>query len=252
MKVTLNHFFMTIQRKNAKGQWELMEVLNHKEGKWFNEKQEAYFFEENKGDTYLIKQMKSKTIAFAMKAKDYPELSQVWKSRLNKTYIVNSASPYDLAVGQILSAVTLKKSDEAEGILIIEGNYRKKDGFLSSPMRFPFIPIDDNSGRSFLRTPGNGSRDLIDPWFEMIDGKEMLEVASYHYIACDDIEEYKTPLFPDSEINHVYRLSDGLKEMIEIPEGNRIILLDENYTLVWDSLNKEEFTPLDKGWIILI
>lgn len=248
MKVTLNHSFMTLQRKNGKGEWELMEVLNAKDGKWWNDKQEAYFFEEHNEDLYLLKQMKTKVIAMAMKAKDYPALNDVWKQRLNKTYIVNSASPFDLAVGQILAAITLKKLEEAEGILIVEGHYRKKDGFLSGPMRFPFVPMDDNCGKSFLRTPGGGSRDLIDPWFD----ETGVEVASYHYIASDLVEEYNEPVFPNGEVNQVYRLSNGLNEMIEIPEGHRVILLDKGFTLVWDSLNKEEFTPLKQGWMILV
>lgn len=251
-KVQIFGAFMTLQRQNAKGEWEVFEPLTCKDGKWWTNKQDAFFFEEHKDDVYMMYQNKNETMAWAQKAKDFTKLSEAWEKRLNKTYIVTSATPYDIAVGNILAAFTLKKLEEKEGIMVVEGHYRAKDGFTTGPMRFPFIAINDKQGRSFINAPGNGSRDLIYPWFEEKEGKEMVEVNSYVYMNTEDIEVYKDPIFPENEVNNVYKLTEELKEVPEIPKGHRILLLDENYTLVWDSINKEEYTSLKKGWIILI
>ena len=95
--------------------------------------------------------------------------------------------------------------------MIVEGSFRSKDGFLSGPMRFPFIAKDDVCGMGFLRTPGNGSRDMIYPWFEEKDGKEVVEVNSYAYMCIDDVEVYKEPIFPTNEVNNVFKIVEELK-----------------------------------------
>lgn len=252
MKAYVKDSYLTLQQQNAKGEWELLEALDYKDGKWRNDKGVAYFFETNNDDTYLLMERKSDTCAFAMKANDHPKLSEAWEKRIGKSYIVTSASPYDIEIGNMLAAFTLKKMEGVEGILVIEGHYRKEDGFLTSPMRFPFISIDDHNGKGFLRTPGNGSRDLIDPCFEMVDGKEVAEVASYVYKAIEDVEEYSEPVFPEHEVNNVYKLTKELTEIPEIPNGHRMILLDDTFTTVWDSMYKDAYTPLHSGWMIFI
>ena len=243
---------MVLQQQDAKGKWNAFETLNYEEGKWWNTKNEAYFFEESRGDMYLLYQLKNETMAWGMKVKDHPALSEKWEKRLNKTYIVTSATPYDIAIGNILATFTLKKMEDVEGIMIVEGSYRSKDGFSSGPMRFPFITTDDYKGESFLRTPGNGSRDLIYPWFEEKDGKEIVEVNSYVYMDCEDVEEYKEAIFPTNEVNNVYKLVEELKEVPEVPKDHRIMILNDTYDLVWDSINNEEYTPIKKGWIIFV
>ena len=251
-KVEIFGAFMTLQKQNPKGEWEVFESLVCKDGKWWTNKRDAFFFEEYNNEIYLMYQNKNEVIAWAQKAKDFPALSEAWNKRIDKTYIVTSASPYDIAVGNILAAFTLKKLKEVEGVMVVEGHYRAKDGFTNGPMCFPFISIDDKHGKGFINTPGNGSRDLIYPWFEEKEGKEIVEVNSYVYMNSEDVSEYKEAIFPENEVNNVFKITEELKEIPLIPKGHRIILLDENYMLVWDSINKEEYTPLKKGWMILV
>lgn len=251
-KVDIFGPYMNISNKDAKGNWSIFEPLYRKEGKWWTSKKDAFYFDERNDDVYLMYQTRNETMPWAQKAKAYPELSEVWKKRVSKSYIVTSASPYDIAIGNMLTAFTIKKLEEVEGILIMEGSFRSKEGFLSSPMRFPFIPLNDMQGSSFINTPGNGSRDLIYPWFEEKDGKEIVEANSYVYMDSDDVEEYKEAIFPTNEVNNVYRLVEELKEVPEVPKDHRIMILNDTYDLVWDSINNEEYTPIKKGWIIFV
>ena len=69
------------------------DILNYKDNKWWNAKNEAYFFEENAGDIYMLYKMKNETMAWGMKVKDYAPLSEAWQKRIGKTYVVTSASP---------------------------------------------------------------------------------------------------------------------------------------------------------------
>ena len=119
-------------------------------------------------------------------------------------------------------------------------------------MRFPFIPLNDAQGTGFINTPGNGSRDLIYPWFEVKDGKEVVEANSYEYMDVEDVSEYKEPCFPTGEVNNVYKLVEELKEVPEVPEEHRIMVLNETFDVVWDSINNEEYTPVKKGYIIFV
>ena len=252
IKTVVTGSTMVLQEQNVKGQWSSYDVLNYKDNKWWNTKNEAYFFEENAGDIYMLYKMKNETMAWGMKVKDYAPLSETWQKRIGKTYVVTSASPYDIAIGNMLTAFTLKKMEDAEGVMIVEGSFRSKDGFLSGPMRFPFIAKDDVCGMGFLRTPGNGSRDMIYPWFEEKDGKEVVEVNSYAYMCIDDVEVYKEPLFPANEVNNVFKIVEELKEVPNIEAGHRIMIMNDTYDLVWDSINNEEYTPINKGWIIFV
>lgn len=252
IKTVVTGSTMVLQEQNAKGQWASYDILNYKENKWWNAKNEAYFFEENAGDIYMLYKMKNETMAWGMKVKDHAPLSETWQKRIGKTYVVTSASPYDIAIGNMLTAFTLKKMEDVEGVMIVEGSFRSKDGFLSGPMRFPFIAKDDVCGMGFLRTPGNGSRDMIYPWFEEKDGKEVVEVNSYAYMCIDDVEVYKEPLFPTNEVNNVFKIVEELKEVPNIEAGHRIMIMNDTYDLVWDSINNEEYTPINKGWIIFV
>lgn len=250
--VELNHFTMILKTKNKKGKWEAAEVLNYKNDRWWNQKQDSWFFEEDEKDIYLMKEAKGRCIPMAMKARQHKPLSECWKKRIHKQYICCSISPYDLAVGQLFNAITIEQIEGYEGLMKINVHHRKENGFITGIMEMPFVAKEDNVGCGFLRTPCHGSRDLIDPFFEVAAGKEYVDVASYRFIAAEDIELYANQDFIEGEENQVFRINGKIEALPEIQEGHRVVILDESLELVYDSLDNEPFKEQEKGYIILI
>lgn len=233
-KITTTKSSMVVQDKTEKG-WIMSDLLNYADGKWTNEKGSQIFFE---GD-YLLKTTRNRTVAFAQKAKKQ-ELNSVWKSRLNKKYIVCDTTYYDIVTNQMLCSVEFNMTEDTLS-LIVHGN--KSEPVVSE---FPIEVIDDTHAQSYLNTPCNGSRDRIEPYFE--DGK--LYCASYTYICEDDIEPYNSQLFEKE--NKVYKINNTLEVLPTICENHRILVLDSNGDLYYDSMDVEEYKPIEAGFIILV
>lgn len=233
-KITTIKSSMVVQDKTEKG-WIMSDLLNYADGKWTNEKGSQIFFE---GD-YLLKTTRNRTVAFAQKAKKQ-ELNSVWKSRLNKKYIVCDTTYYDIVTNQMLCSVEFNMTEDTLS-LIVHGN--KSEPVVSE---FPIEVIDDTHAQSYLNTPCNGSRDCIEPYFE--DGK--LYCASYTYICEDDIEPYNSQLFEKE--NKVYKINNTLEVLPTICENHRILVLDSNGDLYYDSMDVEEYKPIEAGFIILV
>lgn len=233
-KITTIKSSMVVQDKTEKG-WIMSDLLNYSNGKWTNEKGNQIFFE---GD-YLLKTTRNRTVAFAQKAKKQ-ELNSVWKSRLNKKYIVYDTTFYDIVTNQMLCSVEFNRTEDTLS-LIVHGN--KSEPVVSE---FPIEVIDDTHAQSYLNTPCNGSRDRIEPYFE--DGK--LYCASYTYICEDDIEPYNSQLFEKE--NQVYKINNTLEVLPTICENHRILVLDANGDLYYDSMDVEEYKPIESGFIILV
>ena len=233
-KITTIKSSMVVQDKTEKG-WIMSDLLNYADGKWTNEKGSQIFFE---GD-YLLKTTRNRTVAFAQKAKKQ-ELNSVWKSRLNKKYIVCDTTYYDIVTNQMLCSVEFNMTEDTLS-LIVHGN--KSEPVVSE---FPIEVIDDTHAQSYLNTPCNGSRDRIEPYFE--DGK--LYCASYTYICEDDIEPYNSQLFEKE--NKVYKINNTLEVLPTICENHRILVLDSNGDLYYDSMDVEEYKPIEAGFIILV
>lgn len=233
-KITTIKSSMVVQDKTEKG-WIMSDLLNYADGKWTNEKGNQIFFE---GD-YLLKTTRNRTVAFAQKAKKQ-ELNSLWKSRLNKKYIVCDTTYYDIVTNQMLCSVEFNRTEDTMS-LIVHGN--KSESVVSE---FPIEVIDDTHAQSYLNTPCNGSRDRIEPYFE--DGK--LYCASYTYICEDDIEPYTSQLFKKE--NQVYKINNTLEVLPTICENHRILVLDSNGDLYYDSMDVEEYKPIESGFIILV
>lgn len=105
------------------------------------------------------------------------------------------------------------------------------DGEIYGRFEGCFVPCDDNTGRGFLQTPSNGSRDLIDPYFTMVNGVEHCYVQSYLYRDEAALENYAGQTFeelPKSGYNSVYRLTERLEKLPALPEGRRLIVLNKD------------------------
>lgn len=233
-KITTIKSSMVVQDKTEKS-WIMSDLLNYSNGKWTNEKGNQIFFE---GD-YLLKTTRNRTVAFAQKAKKQ-ELNSVWKSRLNKKYIVCDTTYYDIVTNQMLCSVEFNRTEDTLS-LIVHGN--KSEPVVSE---FPIEVIDDTHAKSYLNTPCNGSRDRVEPYFE----NNRLYCASYTYICEDDIEPYNSQLFEKE--NQVYKINNTLEVLPTICENHRILVLDANGDLYYDSMDVEEYKPIESGFIILV
>ena len=233
-KITTIKSSMVVQDKTEKG-WIMSDLLNYSNGKWTNEKGNQIFFE---GD-YLLKTTRNRTVAFAQKAKKQ-ELNSVWKSRLNKKYIVCDTTYYDIVTNQMLCSVEFNMTEDTMS-LIVHGN--KSEPVVSE---FPIEVIDDTHAKSYLNTPCNGSRDRVEPYFE----NNRLYCASYTYICEDDIEVYDSQTF--KEENQVFKIANQLETLPTICKNHRILVLDSNGDLYYDSMDVEEYKPIESGFIILV
>ncbi len=234
MKVTCSKEYLVVQEKNNKG-WNCTNLYHFKDGIWFDDKNDAIQFEEKNNEIYLIKTLKGRTLPFAMKA--HPQaLSKEWQNRLNKKYIVSNTTEYDLTINQMMCSVEFKNTENVLSILL---HSNIEDGFSDGLSEFPIEVIDDTHAQSHMNTPCNGSRDRIEPYFE--NGKLFLN--TYTYICEDDLEEYK------SQETGVYKINHEIKEL---PKSKRIMILNTDGNLIFDTMEAKEYTPVKKGFIIRV
>ncbi len=249
-KVSLNGYTMFLHSLDETKHWTLVDKAEYING-YTNQTNDIYSFVKNGHDTYLMKKSQGKNVPQSMKIENHKPLNEVWKKRIGKTYIVCEATPYDIVVGQMLMAITIEEVEGVEGAIALLAHYRK-GGFSENGMRQILIPTTDNIADSILRTPSNGSRDLIHAIFEIKDEKEYLEAASYRYIDSECLEEYNNQTFNSDYINLVYKF-DKLEEMIEIKDNHRVLVLNQEFNLYWDSLDEKEYKPLNSnGYVVLI
>ena len=82
-------------------------------------------------------------------------------------------------------------------------------------------------------------------------------MASYYYI--DEkaaVPEYHGENF-DSELyggehSSVYRLTEELKSLPDVPQGRRLIVLNKEMSAVYDSQTSKEFKEVKEGYINFI
>ena len=156
----------------------------------------------------------------------------------------------------MMNGFTVKMLPGFEGIMVASFS-SAPDGEIYGRFEGCFVPCDDNTGRGFLQTPSNGSRDLIDPYFTMVNGVEHCYVQSYLYRDEAALENYAGQTFeelPKSGYNSVYRLTERLEKLPALPEGRRLIVLNKDMEVVYDSQNPKEsgYQPVSEGYISFI
>lgn len=216
------------------------------------EKGQTFFFEEKGGDTFLMTTLKGRTSASCMKAKEFENTPKAWEDRLGKDYIVINTTANDYIIYEIMTGFRVIKTPECKGLYTLSFSGRSDSGVYGL-FEGTVSAVDDNIGRGFLRTPTNGSRDLIDPIFSVENGIEYCEVASYRYQEVSTLPAYAGQGFNDGYRNNgVYTIKEELKELPAIPEGRRIMVMDKDMITVYDSLFSEEYKPVKEGYISLI
>lgn len=217
-----------------------------------DDKNNAYYFEEQGGDKFLMSETKGYNSPMMMHAKDFDCEPKEWEARVGKSYVVANTTATDMVIYEMMTGFKVCKLPNYKGVYVLSFAGREDSGVYSlfeSTVR----AIDANTGRAFLRTPCNPSRDLPDPIFSMRDGVEFCDAVSYGYVDTNSLPEYKGEAeFPIGRDNNVFAIKNELCSLPEIPEGHRIMVMDENLIAVYDSLFSKEYKPVKTGYISLI
>lgn len=135
----------------------MSDLLNYADGKWTNEKEiksslRGLSFKDNK-----------KSYGCVCTKSQKQELNSLWKSRLNKKYIVCDTTYYDIVTNQMLCSVEFNRTEDTMS-LIVHGN--KSEPVVSE---FPIEVVDDTHAQSYLHTPCNGSRIVLNLTLKMVN-----------------------------------------------------------------------------------
>jgi len=249
------HFYGTtcqINRETTRGEsYAVHKNLKYNGSEWKASEDQSFYFTEHEQQIYLISNLKGRRIPQAQKAKNYAAFNEVWKARLEKKYIVTDTNAYDLVIREIMTGFYLKSLPGHTGILLASFSGRS-DGDVYGVFEAPFLALTDDVGKGFLNTPANPSRDMISPHFYSKDGIEYCKVASYLYRDVESLPVYQGQTFHQGKINRVYQIQDEFKNLPEIPNGRRLLIMNKEMTVVYDSLLNDLFTPIKEGYISFI
>jgi CubicO group peptidase (beta-lactamase class C family) len=213
----------------------------------------SFSFEKAMDETFLMSQFNGRCIPIAQKARPLPG-SEAWNTRLGRSYLVCDADPTDLVIGEDMTGFRLAALKGTPGVWLLSF-VQKDDSGVYSRFDGPVRAVDSSNGKGFLLTPANPSRDSLDPRFFTKEGIEYCETASYTYRDTASLPVYAGQQFPsERRRNGLYRF-DGLAELPVIPEKHRIIVLNGDLQVLFDSLftSAEKFQPVrQNGYLILI
>lgn len=213
---------------------------------------QTFYFEEKDGEIYLITNLRGKRIPQAQKAHSFKPLSKAWEKRIGKQYVCITTNPYDLVIYELMTGFKLNKMEGVEGVMI--GCYSgRDDADIYGVFEASVKEVDANKATGFINTPANGSRDLVTMIFRTEGGVEYCDSSSYTYRDVDSLPVYEGQLFhQDGKVNRVYKIEKELKELPEVPNGRRLMVLDKNLAAVYDSMYGGEFKGVKEGYISFI
>lgn len=230
------------------------------DGKCFAEPHFSVTREEHDGEVYLLMQDAVAKAPLAQKLKADRPLSAAWKARFGRPYIVSDMRANDIVIQEIVTGFVMSELEDFPGNMVLSFSGRPESGvygMIESTVR----AVTDDIANGFLLTPANPSRDLLTPMFETIGDRSVCHVASYIYRDCTDAPVYKGEGFADLGAayeprypgeNVIFRVDKTLTKLPEVPEGARLMVLDEKLCCVYDSLTSEKYSRIKKGWLIFV
>lgn len=220
--------------------------------KFIGENNQTFFFEEKNGEIYLISNIRGKNIPQMQKAKAAKPVSKAWQSRFGKSYVCVSTTPYDLIIYELMTGFMMNKLDGMEGSLVASFSGRK-DADIYGGFEASVREIDENTATGFINTPANGSRDLVTLVFFDKNGVEYCNAASYTYRDTASLPVYNGEGFhQDPSENRVYRIEHELNELPEVPNGRRILVLEKDMSVLYDTMYGGQFKGVKDGFISFI
>ncbi len=204
-------------------------------------------FEEHDGVTYFITTLLGDTCPFCQTAPAMPALSNGWKARLGKKYLVCNLPSRDLFDGNG-HAVRIEQPFEPDILFFVQpGAPGKPCGYLAA------ASCGDDDTDMFLNAPGMGSRDIYAPFITQKAGVEYLQITGFRYVDADTLPTLSSGdvCIAGEEYNAQYKLAADAKVHFELPAGARAFVINDQLELVWSS---ESGTPLpeklESGYIL--
>lgn len=250
------HFFgpwLTITQDDTRGHHTAQHSNLVYDGTDFVDKEgNRYFFRIHGDDQYFFATRQHCPTPIAMKARTYPAVSPAWEARVGKRYLAVDIPVNDLVGNEIMTAFQLAKLPNTPGVLVASFS-GIPDGDVYGLFEGSFTPVDDHSGTGFLQTPSNGSRDLLDLWFYTEGGVEYCDTASYTYREESSLPVYEGQTFENGcyngERNSIYRIQSELTQLPQVPEGCRLLVLDREMSVCYDSQTPKDYRPVKEGFL---
>ncbi len=209
-------------------------------------------------ELYLTYKDKITKAPLAQKLKKDKPLSEAWRARFGRPYVAADINANDIVIQEILTGFAMSEIEEYPGNIVLSFSGSVNSG-VYGPIESTVRAVTDDIANGFLLTPSNPSRDLLTPMFEVIDGCSYCHAASYIYKDCTDAPVYEGQTFEDLKAdfsprvkgeNPIFRVKKTLSKLPAVPEGSRLMVLDDKLCCVWDSLTShEKFTKIKSGWL---
>lgn len=129
----------------------------------------------------------------------------------------------------------------------------RKDADTYGLFEASFKTIDDNKGTGSLNTPDNSISDLVTMFFENKNGIEYCHTSSYIYRDVETLQIYNGQTFhQDKNVNMVYKINSELKELPEVANGRRILILCKDLSVEYDTLYGGDYKSVKVGYISFV
>lgn len=258
--VLINGARIDILSENAYGeQKKLYSNLLYQNGEIVWKPNYHFFFTQYEGKRYLMAKVQGQSFSLGIHAEDCAAqpLSDIWKNRIGKRYIISNVLPNDIIGNSELNAFRLLCKENVPNILFasfVNDSRNGKQPYFEIPLT-PYInnQPSENLACGALNLPYHAGRDLLNLYFEKENGIEYCECSAYRYRDIDSLESWNNQTFaPQEQMNQIYCLDNGLNKLPDIPEGRRILLFDEQLSVIFDSFLGDTFSPVTNGYISLI
>ncbi|HEX2945848.1 MAG TPA: serine hydrolase [Clostridia bacterium] len=217
------------------------------DGRRFFSGEMSFAFEEHRGNMYYIMEWLPERYPMAQKRDNFPPLNEVWKSRIGKKYLVCDANPTEYFLTDLGTALTIREFEQ-EGVLC----FINKGGNISRSI--PAIQAGERETDMFLDAPGLGSRDGFAPFIYEENNIMYLYACGYTYIDTVFLSPLQTGriVSEKGEQNRIYSITAGHKLNIDIPAGVRVVMLNYDLSLNYDSRSGQNPVETCDGFILFI
>lgn len=238
---------VSIQVRNSDGDgWNDYIKGSDFDGRQFRSDKTSYVFEEYRGSTYCIIEKLPDRYPMAQKRNYFPPLNNAWKSRLGKKYLICDANPIEYLLTDLGTGLTIRELEQGVMSFIFRGG--------KTPYSVAAVPAGEYETNMFIDAPGHGSRDGFAPFIYEESGIEYLYSCGYTYVDSAYLKLLQTgQVFSEKgEQNRIYTVTAGNKLNIDIPTGVRVVMLNSDLSLYYDSISGQELPETCTGFILFI
>ena len=257
-RVCANALYLDVYAEDSRGGHTKLYTGLKYNGEEFEWKPNYRFsFTEQDGKRYLAANVHGRHFLCAVKSEDVKcdPLPESWKKRIGKQYVICNLFSEDIIGCSQMSGFQLNELPEVPNGLSASFTLEASAGKAYFEVALtPYVngEASDHLACGAIHLPYLAGRDLLNLYFEERDGIEYCESSGYLYRDIDSVEAYAGQKFEDGDENQVYAFHEKLEQLPEIPEGRRILVLNDNLSAVYDSFLSETYVPEEKGYLVLI